>query len=161
MQFRSATIDDAPAILNIYAQYIDTPITFDYVLPSPDEFRARVAETLAKYPYHVALEGDTIIGYAYAGPFGHRAAYQWGSELSIYLDGAHLRNGLGHALYSRLIDELKIRGYRTVYGCVTTPNPASERLHESLGFKRVGCFENAGFKNGRWHDVIWFAKPLF
>ncbi len=47
-----------------------------------------------------------------------------------------------------------------VYGCVTVPNPVSEHLHQSMGYKEIGVFHHCGYKLGQWHDVVWFEKQL-
>lgn len=161
MIIRIATPDDACEALAIYAQSIDTPVTFEYELPTPEEFARRIRSTLEHYPYLVCCdEAGTVRGYAYAGRFGERAAYQWGAELSIYLDVAAIARGYGSRLYAALIALLRLQGIRVVYGCVTMPNPRSERLHEKLGFCRCGLFRNAGFKCGAWRDVAWFEKEI-
>lgn len=66
--------------------------------------------------------------------------------------------GLGGRLYRILLDMLRLQGIRTVYAGVTVPNPASERLHESMGFVRLGTYHSIGYKAGGWHDVAWFEK---
>ena len=83
---RFAAPDDAAALLRIYAQYIETPITFEYTLPSEEEFARRIRDIQAVYPYLVYIEDGEVLGYAYAHRFQERAAYQWGAELSVYLD---------------------------------------------------------------------------
>ena len=84
---RSAEPEDAARLLEIYAYYVtDTAITFEYDVPTPDEFAGRVAHTLKRYPYLILEADGAIQGYAYAGPFVGRAAYDHSSELSIYLD---------------------------------------------------------------------------
>ncbi len=76
MPIRNASAEDASALLSIYAHYVEnTAITFEYDVPTPEEFRRRIEKTLEKYPYLVFQEGDEIVGYAYAGPFVGRAAY--------------------------------------------------------------------------------------
>ena len=64
----------------------ETAITFEYDVPSTEEFARRITHTLEKYPYLVAEKDHTILGYAYAGPFHERAAYDWAVETSIYVD---------------------------------------------------------------------------
>lgn len=157
---RPAVPADAEALLSIYAQYIDTPITFEYGLPSVAAFRGRILETLEEYPYLVCEEDGTLLGYAYAHRFRQREADSWGAELSVYVDkNAHSR-GIGRALYTELIRLLRLQGIKTAYGCVTLPNEKSTALHASLGFTEAGIFHNAGCKAGRWHDVIWYEKAL-
>lgn len=83
---RTAKPSDADRLLEIYAPYVEnTAITFEYEVPSVDEFRQRIENTLKKYPYIVAIKDDKIVGYAYAGTFKSRAAYDWDVELSVYL----------------------------------------------------------------------------
>lgn len=161
MIIRFARSEDAQALLDIYAQYIHTPITFEYELPSAAEFARRISSTLADgYPYLVCQDGDEVLGYAYAHRLGERAAYQWNAELSIYLSSRAAGRGLGTALYLTLMDLLRLQGVKTVCGIVTRPNPASEGLHRALGFRLTGVREKAGYKNGTWHDVMWLEKPL-
>lgn len=157
---RFAVPEDSAALLKIYGQYIDTPVTFEYELPSEQEFAERIAGIAADYPYLVWEEGGVPVGYAYAHRYGERAAYQWGAELSIYLERNHTSCGMGKVLYEILMELLKLQGVRTVYGCVTVPNEKSMRLHEGLGFRRIGEFRNAGYKNGAWRDVMWLEKEL-
>ena len=63
---RTAAADDAAALLAIYAPYVEqTAITFEYEVPSLEEFRRRIIHTLQRYPYLVAEENGEILGYAY------------------------------------------------------------------------------------------------
>ena len=160
MNIRTATPQDAANLLEIYRQYIDTSITFEYALPSIIEFKRRISDTLKDYPFLVGIEDGHIVGYTYAHRIQLRDAYQWGAELSIYLDKNFPGRGWGTQLYIRLIELLQTQGVRTVYGCVTIPNPVSEHFHEKLEFERIGFFKNAGFKNGEWHDIAWYAKNI-
>ena len=160
MTLRFAAPEDVSALLSIYERYISTPITFEYTLPSLEEFARRVASVQTFYPYLVAEENGELLGYAYAHRIAERAAYRWGAELSIYLRPDAVRRGLGKQLYQSLIALLRLQGVRTVYGLVASPNPASEGLHRSLGFHRMGVQRNAGYKNGRWVDFIWFEQSI-
>lgn len=157
---RLAKPGDAESLLAIYAQYIDTPITFEYTLPSPSEFRTRIENISRDYPYLVCESDGKPVGYAYAHRHMERAAYQWNAELSVYLDRSHRSFGLGTRLYTVLMDILRLQGVRNVFGCVTLPNGRSERLHESLGFQRVGTYHMAGYKCDSWRDVCWYQKQI-
>ena len=159
-EIRFAAAADAAALLGIYGQYIDTPITFECALPSEEAFRRRVAEYGAACPYLVWEEDGRILGYAYAHRLGERAAYQWSAELSIYLGRDSTGRGLGRRLYGALMELLRLQGVRTVYGCVTLPNAGSEGLHAAMGFRPTGTWHRAGFKCGAWRDVGWFEKTI-
>lgn len=160
MTVRFAQPGDSPALLAIYAQYIATPVTFEYALPTEAEFAGRIARIARDYPYLVCEENGRIIGYAYAHRHMEREAYQWNAELSVYLDQEFTSRGLGKRLYHILMEMLKLQGIRTVYGGVTLPNAGSEALHGVMGFQALGTYHKAGFKAGKWHDVTWFEKAI-
>lgn len=160
MEIRFVKPNDCKQILDIYKQYINTPITFEYELPSEEIFSKRIEEISVIYPYLVLEENGKIFGYAYAHRLRERKAYQWIAELSIYLDKNITSKGYGRILYEKLLKILEQQGIKTVYGCITIPNEKSEKLHEVLGFKKVGVFSKAGYKNGKWLDVAWFEKNI-
>ena len=86
VKLRIATVQDAAALLDIYAPYVEnTAITFEYTVPSVREFEHRISNTLQTYPYLVAEIDNEIVGYTYASPFRERCAYQWAGEVSIYV----------------------------------------------------------------------------
>lgn len=168
MTIRSATLGDAQEILAIYAYYVEnTAISFEYEVPSLEEFSARIKRTLEKYPYLVIEDEGRICGYAYAGPLGVRAAYCHSSELSIYLDHRARGRGYGRALYDELERQLKDIGILNLYACIADPieedeylTRDSERFHSHLGFKKVGEFHKCGYKFGRWCNIIWMEKII-
>ena len=157
---RFAERKDSRAILKIYGQYIDTPITFAYSLPSQQEFEEQMAQISSVYPYLIYEQERRIAGYVYAHRQMEREAYQWNTELSIYLDSAAVSQGIGTKLYTTLIELLKIQGIKTVYTGITIPNEKSERLHRRLGFTCLGTYHKTGYKAGAWHDVSWFEKRV-
>ena len=128
LTFRVARPEDAEALLAIYAPYVEeTAITFEYEVPSVEAFRARIAHTLATYPYIVAIEENNIIGYAYVGRLHERAAYDWSVETSIYVDRCARKHGLGRQLYERLEAILRAMNIISVNACIAYPgtmNPA-------------------------------------
>lgn len=167
--FRTATPDDAEAILDIYSYYvINTAITFEYEVPAIEEFRSRIEHTLERYPYIVAVKDGKIVGYGYASPFsGGRAAYAHSTELSIYLSQSVQHCGLGKKLYAVLTDILLKQNVTNLYACIAyTDNEdeyltnGSEHFHEHLGFKTVGMFRKCGYKYNRWYDMIWMEKII-
>ena len=86
IEIRAATPDDAEKLLEIYRYYVlNTAISFEYNAPDLEEFRARIVKTLQKYPYLVAEQEGVILGYAYAGPFVGRKAYDWSAETTVYV----------------------------------------------------------------------------
>lgn len=157
---RLATEHDAAGVRAVYAPYLATPITFETALPSLEEFRKRVADTCARYPYLVAEREGEVVGYAYASAQHPRAAYAWNVELSVYLAPDARGHGLGRTLYEALLELVRAQGAKAAYALITVPNDASERLHAALGFERIGLQPNAGWKAGAWHEVAWLRKEL-
>lgn len=160
MSIRFASEADAAGLLAVYAPYIETSVTFEYDCPSLAEFAERIRTIRERWPYLVWEEDDRICGYTYAHLARERAAYGWYVELSIYLDGTCTGRGIGTQLYALLLELLRMQGVKTAMGCVTAPNPASEALHAAMGFRLTGTSRNAGYKNGQWHDVLWYELPL-
>lgn len=158
---RRAHLEDAEAILEIYAPYIrNTNITFEYEVPSLSEFRERMAGIMEGYPYLICEIDGIAAGYAYAHRYKERAAYQWDAELSVYLREGCERRGIGQAFYTALMEILKEQHVRNVYGIVTSPNPPSEALHAAMGFRLAGVSLKTGYKLGKWIDVSCFERPL-
>ncbi|GAB4034646.1 arsinothricin resistance N-acetyltransferase ArsN1 family B [Spirosoma gilvum] len=161
MTIRFATPVDAPAILAIYAPYItDTTITFEYDVPSIDEFAGRIRTIQQQLPYLIAEVDGRVLGYAYASKHRDRTAYQWSVETSVYIHPDGHRQGIARQLYTKLFDYLRQQGYYNAYAGITLPNPKSEAFHQSLGFEPVGVYRNIGYKMEAWHSVAWFQLTL-
>ena len=152
----NAELKDAERLLEIYDYYVkNTAITFEYTTPTIEEFRGRMEKTMQKYPYLVAVKDEKIAGYAYAGAFVGRAAYDWSCETSIYLDKNARRCGIGKTLYAALEKELKKMGILNMYACIGYPE-----FHSHIGFVQVGEFHKCGYKFGRWYNMIWMEKII-
>lgn len=165
---RMANPADAQALLNIYAPYvINTAITFEYDVPSVEEFASRIAHTLEKYPYLIAEEGGNILGYAYASPFHDRPAYDWAVETSIYVDQNIKHRGIGRKLHDALESTLREQGILNMNACIAYPPEEDEHLdknsvefHAHMGYRLVGEFYKCGYKFNRWYNMVWMEKLI-
>lgn len=161
MIIRPVRKTDAVDILEIYTPYItDTVITFETAIPSLEEFINRIENIKKQYPYLVCEIDGKVVGYAYASKHRERAAYKYSVDVSVYVAPKYHRQGIGKALYTQLFKVLKAYNYYTAYASITLPNEKSIGLHKAFGFTEIGVFHNAGYKKGRWLDVIWLEKPL-
>jgi len=161
IEIRSATEVDAPALLEIYAPYIlNTAITFEYRVPTIEEFSSRIKSISQKYPYLVAEDDDKIVGYAYASTYNSRDAYNWTAEVSIYIDEQSRNQGIGSRLYKELERRLLKQNVVNLLACITEQNTSSVSFHEKIGYKAVGTFKKVGFKFDTWYDIIWMQKKL-
>ena len=158
---RFVTPHDAEAIAAIYAPFVtDTPISFETEAPSAELMRQRIDHYTRTHPWLVYELDGRVVGYAYANRHHERAAYDWSCEVSIYIDAAMHRRGIGRALYTALLRALKRLGYYNALAGITEPNPASIGLHEAVGFRRAGVNRNVGYKDGRWWDVAYLEASL-
>ena len=161
MNIRLARPSDAATLLAIYAPYVEnTAITFEYEVPTIEDFTNRIAKTLEKYPYLVAEEDGLILGYAYASTYYARAAYDWAAELSVYVSQDARGKRVGSRLYDELEDLLDQMGYMHFLACISLPNEASLALHQKRGYQQVAHFPKIGYKFERWHDIVWLQKSL-
>lgn len=168
IKIRVADVKDAEALLKLYAPYVEhTAITFEYVVPTVEEFAGRIAHTLEKYPYLVAERKGRIVGYAYVSPFKTRAAYDWCVETSIYVAEEERKSGVGRLLLERLEAVLDRMGILNVNACIALPVGEDPYLtmdsilfHEKMGYEKVAHFHSCGYKFQRWYDMIWMEKLI-
>ena len=160
-RIRVATSADAGQIQAIYAPMVrETAISFEYEPPSVDEMAKRIAGTLSTHPYLVCEEEGRVLGYIYAGVHRARAAYRWSVDTTVYIDGRSRRSGVGSALYEALLLILRRQGFHSAFAGIALPNAGSVGLHEALGFRPVGVYQDVGFKHGQWRDVGWWRLGL-
>lgn len=158
---RLASPADAEAILRIYAPIVrETAISFELDVPTVEQVHERISSTLEQFPWLVAESAGRVVGYAHASRHRHRAAYRWSVDVSAYVSDDARRQGIGRALYSRLLDLLTRMSYHTAFAGIALPNPASVALHESMGFRPIGVYRNVGYKLGAWRDVGWWQRDL-
>lgn len=168
MNIRSATENDADALLSIYSYYVEnTAATLEITTPTVDEFRNRIITTLSLFPYLVIEENGKIIGYCYASKFRVREGYKYSVETSIYIDHKEHKRGYGKMLMLALEDKLKSQGIRNVNVCIVCSDSVDEfldnsslRFHKNLGFSAVGRFHKCAYKFNKWYDVMWMEKHI-
>ena len=158
---RIALESDIPAMLAIYGPYVQhTTVSFEYEVPTREEFARRFREITAQFPWLVWEEEGRVLGYAYAARPFERAGYAWCAEPSIYLCPDARGRGIGAKLYALLEAILAEQGYRVLYALITGENRASLRFHEKCGYSTAMVLPDCGWKSGRWLDLYWMEKRL-
>lgn len=160
--------EDAEELLEIYGPYVtDTAISFEYAVPSLEEFSQRIEDISSRYPYIKAVDNGKILGYAYANTFKGRKAYDYSVETTIYLLPDAKGNGIGRILYEVLEKSLKNMGILNMNACIAVTDTedeiitnASMYFHEKMGFDMVGKFHKSGYKFNKWIDMIWMEKMI-
>ncbi len=160
---RAAAASDIPAITGIYEEAVRFgTATFELDPPDLAEMdRRRRALMERGFPYLVAERAGDVVGYAYAGPYRERRAYENTVEDSVYLAATARRRGFGSLLLTALIAAAADRGFRQMVAVIgDSDNAASIRLHARCGFVMVGTLRAVGWKHGRWLDTVLMQMPL-
>ncbi|WP_235074266.1 GNAT family N-acetyltransferase [Asticcacaulis sp. AC466] len=163
VDIRDAVEGDFAAITAIYAHNV-LHGTGTFALEPATEAEMRSGfQTVhdLRLPYLVAVENGRVVGYAYAAPFRTRPAYRYVVENSIYLAQDATGRGIGKQLLNRLIDLCTARGLYSMIAVIgDRENGGSIGVHAACGFTHTGYLPRAGFKFGRWLDVVFMTRDL-
>ncbi len=168
VKLRMVSPEDAEQLLGIYAPYVsDTAVSFEYEVPSLEEFRSRVEHVLERYPWLCAEQDGKLLGYASTKAFIPRAAYDWTAETTVYIRRDCCRAGLGSRLYRALEEISRAQNLTRLYACIGVPETEDEYLtfssrdfHRHMGYRTAGTFRRCGWKFGRCYDMVWMEKVL-
>jgi phosphinothricin acetyltransferase len=148
-------------MLSIYAPYIlNTTYTFEYDVPTVEEFTQRFRSLTRQFPWLVYEEDGKVLGYAYGSAPFERAAYRWCAEDSIYLCPEAQGRGIGTRLCRALEKILFYQGYHKIFALITAENTNSIDFHQKIGYKLRAELPDSGLKFGRWIGVVWMDKTL-
>jgi phosphinothricin acetyltransferase len=152
---------DYAGALAVYTPYVlETVITFEYEVPSLDEFTKRLSIIARHYPVLVCEVDGAIVAYCYGSTHRVKTAYQWSVESTIYVAEAYHHKGIAAIMYTCLFDILRLQGFINVYAGISVPDGKSDKFHPKFGFKYLGVFPKIGYKHGSWHDLKWFEYVL-
>ena len=155
IHIRTASVDDAAAIAEIYNQGIEERVaTFETERRSADDQRAWLKAIAGRYPGVVAQIDGAIIGWAGAGPYRERECYRGIGEFSMYVRRDWRGRGVGDLLVAALISEAERLGLWKLLSRIFTFNEASRALCRKHGFREVGVYEKHARLDRRWLDVV-------
>ena len=164
MIIRPVVAADLAAVADIYAHYVLHSLSsFEEAPPTVEIMGQRhAAVTSLGLPYLCAQIDDAVVGYAYAGPYGTRAAYRFTVEDSVYVAPAAQGRGVGRALLAAVVSRCEAMGLRQMLAVIGNggEHQASVALHASLGFEHAGTGKSVGWKKGRWIDIVWMQRAL-
>ncbi len=168
LKIREAQLEDAPRLVEIYAPYItETAVSFEYEVPTVEEFQDRIKNVKQKYPYLVCEKDGVIVGYVYASAYSKREAYDWTAATSIYVDKNCRRMGVGSRLYAELEKRLKEQGVENLLAGVAYCEREDEYLtkdsfkfHTKEGYVTAGHLKDVGKKFDRYYDLLWMQKKI-
>jgi len=160
---RDAHVQDLPALTAIYAHHVLHGFgTFDAVPPTRDAFEEKWRGIVSLgLPFLVAEAGGEVVGYAYASQFRPRPGYRYTIEDSVYIRDDQRGRGIGSLLMEPLLLRCEAIGARQVVAVIgDSLNAGSIGLHRKFGFDHSGTVRSAGFKHGRWVDIVMMQKAM-
>ncbi|TVR13493.1 MAG: N-acetyltransferase family protein [Planctomycetota bacterium] len=158
---RDAVDADSSALCDIYNYYVlHSCHTFDVTPLNREDMTARIHDIQRDHGFLVLCSDDTPVGFASYGRFRNRAAYDHVVETSIYLDLHVHGKGWGSMLYQALLEHACLRQFHEAVAVIAAPNPASQRLHQRLGFCYCGTIQRSGRKFDRNIDTVYFQRSL-
>lgn len=159
---RPTTETDLSAITAIYGEAVSVGAgSFELQAPDLVEMTRRWRNRVTKgYPHIVATSEGIVIGYAYISRHRTSRAYRFLVEDSIYVASSAQGSGVGRALLTELIKLCDGSNFRQMIALIADENASSVRLHEHLGFRRIGVIEGSAFKGGRWIDTLLMQRAL-
>jgi phosphinothricin acetyltransferase len=157
MQLRPVTAADIPAVSAIYNHYVlHATCTFATEPEGEAYWRDWLAAHVGAHPAIVAVDGAEVVGWGSLSRWNNRCAYRFSVEDSVYIRHDCHRRGLGRSILAELVALARKHKHRNIVAQIADHQPASEKLHAALGFRRVGVLETIGYKFDRWIDVaIW------
>jgi L-amino acid N-acyltransferase YncA len=163
VEVRPARDTDLDRIAAIYAHYVEHSVaTFETEAPSVTSWRTWLGDLTERHlPFLVAEADGLVCGYAYAGPWRGRPAYQFSVEDAVYVAPGQGRRGIGSALLGGLLDACTAAGRRQVIAVIAdSGDDSSVALHNRFGFVQAGRLTDVGHKHGRWLDTVLMQRTL-
>jgi len=152
---RAARSEDAASIAAIYNHAVlNTTATFDTEVKSAENRAAWLTDRSKQHPVIVAEKDGVVVGWGAFLPYSDRCSYISTVEMSVYIDPAHVRSGLGGMLSRQLLDMAPGIGVHNILSRICSENVASLAMAERLGFTTVGTLHEVGRKFDRWLDVV-------
>ena len=150
--------EDLPGVAEIWNPVIrDTAITFTTVEKTPEDLRAWLASDMPRLALRRAGE---LAGFAAAAPFRAGPGYARTLEHTIFVAAGRRGRGEGAALMDALCEAARDAGAHSLIGGVSGENAVAMRFHEKNGFTLCGRIPEAGWKFGRWLDLVLYQRML-
>ena len=142
-------------VSEIYREGIETGMaTFEKITPKWETWDSNHL----KDGRLIAKIGERIVGWAALSAVSSRCVYGGVGEVSVYIAHEFRGNNIGKELLKRLIQESEFIGLWTIQSGVFPENIASIKLHEKVGFRKIGFREKIGKLDGTWKDNILLER---
>lgn len=159
---RPATARDAQAITDIWNLVISTTThNFSATLKTVDGVAAQIdGHWAAGHGIWVAAPDGAVVGFASYGQFRGGDGYARCMEHSVHLTEAARGKGLGRALMAVLEDHARAGGAHQMIAGISGENTGGQAFHAALGYRHIARIPQAGWKWGRYLDLVLMQKIL-
>lgn len=157
-----ASHQDLPEILGIYNEVIrNSTAVYQEVEYTAERGAAWFAAKLTTdFPFLVARDASGVTGFGSFGDFRAWPCYRHSVEHSVHVRADRRGRGIGRAMVIELMSQAAAMHKHVMIAGIDADNAASIKLHEGLGFIKVGHFHEVGFKFGRWLDLVFLQCRL-
>jgi L-amino acid N-acyltransferase YncA len=154
---RSAEAEDATALAALWNPWIrDSVVTFNAVEKSEADVKAMIAER----PCFLVYIKDGVQGFATYSQFRGGVGYATCMEHTIILSPNTRGSGVGRALMAAIEADATAKGVHQMIAAVSGENPEGRDFHAAIGYQPCAHIREAGFKFGRFMDLILMQKIL-
>lgn len=153
--FRKLVKEDWPQVSRIFQEGLDS---------GNASFERDVPEWLKWDSNHIAAcriiaeKDGQIAGWAALSPVSSRCVYGGVAEVSVYVSAPFFGQQIGTSLLQILITESEKEKIWTLQAGIFPENKASLKIHQKLGFRKVGFREKIGKRNGVWRDTVLLER---
>jgi L-amino acid N-acyltransferase YncA len=151
MEIKPIQENDYSAIVEIYLQGIATGhATFQTEAPKWEAWN----KSHLAFSRLAAFGNGEMLGWAALSPVSSRCVYGGVAEVSIYVASSARGKGIGKILFAQLIKESEENSLWTLQSGIFPENIDSIKLHEDMGFRKIGFREKIGNMKGEWRDNV-------
>ena len=153
--FRDLMEEDWKQVSKIYQEGLDTRnATFESNIPSWEEWNSgHIKECRI-----IAEIKNKVVGWAALSPVSSRCVYGGVAEVSVYVSSKYSGQSIGTKLLERLVSESEKNGIWTLQAGIFPENKGSIKIHERIGFRKIGYREKIGKMNGVWRNTVLLEK---
>jgi L-amino acid N-acyltransferase YncA len=154
---RAAVAADAAELVALWNPWIrDSAITFNAV----EKTEADICAMISERPCFIVYVKNGVQGFATYGQFRGGVGYATCMEHTIILSPKARGLGAGRSLMAAIELDAKAKGAHQMIAAVSGENPAGCAFHAAIGYTRIAQIREAGFKFGRFMDLILMQKIL-
>ena len=159
---RDATIEDLPAIIEIYNTSIPGRMATADLEPVTVESRMEWfgAHTPELHPLWVLATDDKIVAWLSFRSFYGRDAYRHTAEVSVYVSPDYHRQQLGNKLLVKAIETASSLALKTLVAFIFAHNLPSLNLFKKHGFQQWGYLPQIAELNGIDRDLVILGRQV-